>query len=1134
MINFIDDTYKLVFMEMEQLLARHEAKQNDHDSDLAHNSATRQFSWAELAGRRPKSVESKDLHLTMRRRSEFQLNSNDGNNLSPKLNPPALSCVQSEVLGTSVCAVLRSDREQMLAVSEQLKGKLLPSTLRSFIWLDKLLKMNEKYQTRASVENVEKTTRERFGWVLERRVAELKLRSATRSPISGLVENAVVEKFEKTPCMQPFATNEQMILEASKALNVLYVYDGTYQPHLIYWLFPLQIAFKNASSKSEHPYELAMYLHLLIDNVFPTWPEVFGMAEKVMNRLGNEDPILFAHLHSSFTKNALIDPKEFLLEQVAREKAQVQQLHSIGHNSEDMQHISKELLKNPIILLRKWIGEGFVGILDMPAMLLIWDQLFMQDWKPRVMEDFCLTILLLLREPLIESDDHHSLKQVFYSHASHLYTVDIQRSWIHLQQGGLPADIPGLNQFKMKNLYGPNPKNKRALTGFSDTDTKGISGEIRPIGIKNISVKLNLLKSKLEEWLMEFNPLAIKLSVSVFHGNLKLRSKPSLSLPTLLKWTEESTSNEPAVIEVTLKFNDIFEFESLDLSEFKVTNSAGQPYVVIKAVYCPTMKDFGPIPIGWVKVDLFHQETTPSGLVWAPQPQSLGIILYPGNVPDNIIDGAPPYCNSEHVQQGSEITLIAYDPFLEKQKHQDQETEEKKSLPSDEHIRTVSWVAHNPTVELPDASMVNEPFDLYIDAIRYIPDNATITKVTGRLMHSGRDNIPDILAFPVLTSQARCSEFRYCMTVNVKGKETLDLEAVVLLRVYTIDSDTGKLAVIGNTVISLFNERGELNVGGFQVKLRGGMPSKEQTLLTASSLNHHPIIPCCSLLIRLLPHTKEPIPPPDYLSGFYFTENAKPNNSELEIISSFQLEKEFTASVSDAAANLMSKERAEVPPEQWKAWYEERLDGRKHLPSQHPPEHLNIFHMVRYRQRAGIRIRIIQVHGLNGDGFYVNGFARILKGGSTLRMPEIAEFNEKFLTRKHDFSSLQRSPCWIDPSQVLHPTWDIHSVLLVQIFGINVIYTPDHRGQEPGQVTSRSGREPDQDDLLQFGWSAIPLFHGPYVKTGVHNAPLFQGSPHAMSTAGNVIVIINQLISQNPINTRRGLLGHLAISVACA
>ncbi|XP_072099739.1 uncharacterized protein [Mobula birostris] len=137
---------------------------------------------------------------------------------------------------------------------------------------------------------------------------------------------------------------------------------------------------------------------------------------------------------------------------------------------------------------------------------------------------------------------------------------------------------------------------------------------------------------------------------------------------------------------------------------------------------------------------------------------------------------------------------------------------------------------------------------------------------------------------------------------------------------------------------------------------------------------------------------------------------------------------------------------------------------------------------------------------IEGDGFYVNAFARILKGGSALHLPEIAEFSgkdEKFLTRKHDFASFQRSPRWVDTSQVLHPNCDIHSVLLVQIFSINVVYTPDRSGQEPGQVTSRSGVEPDPNDLLQLGWSAIPLFDGPYVKTGVHNAPLFQGSPHA-------------------------------------
>ncbi|XP_072099740.1 uncharacterized protein [Mobula birostris] len=436
---------------------------------------------------------------------------------------------------------------------------------------------------------------------------------------------------------------------------------------------------------------------------------------------------------------------EFLPEQFVREKIQTQKFN----NSEDWHHNSKECLENPIILLRKWTGEGFVGILDLPAVLLTWDQLFMQDWKAQVMEDFCLTILLLLREPLMEVNDQHSLKWVFFSYANHLYTVDIQRSWIHLQQGGLPSDIPELNQ--------------------------------------------------------------LKLSDSLHYNK------------------EEEERGR-------------FEKGSL------------------------------------------------------------------------------------------------------------------RSSSSDDHILTVPWVAHNPSVALPDPARVNEPFDLYIDAIRYIPDNATITKVTGRLIHSGRDDIPDVLAFPVITSRARCPEFRYRMTVNVKGKATLDPNALVLLRVNTVDSDTGKLSVIGNTVVSLFNKHGGLNVGGFQLKLRRGMPSKGQTLLTASSLNHHPMIPCCSLLIRLLPHTQDPVPPPGYLSGFYFTEDAEPNKSELEIISSFQQDKEFTVSVGDTAASLMSKEQTEVLCEQWKAWYEERLDERKHLPPQQPPEHLSIIHMVRYRQRAGLRI----------------------------------------------------------------------------------------------------------------------------------------------------------------------------------
>lgn len=58
----------------------------------------------------------------------------------------------------------------------------------------------------------------------------------------------------------------------------------------------------------------------------------------------------------------------------------------------------------------------------------------------------------------------------------------------------------------------------------------------------------------------------------------------------------------------------------------------------------------------------------------------------------------------------------------------------------------------------------------------------------------------------------------------------------------------------GNCIARVFNDHGQLNAGGFQLRLRGGMPSKDLVALTESSLDHHPVIPCCTVLIRILPH----------------------------------------------------------------------------------------------------------------------------------------------------------------------------------------------------------------------------------------------------------------------------------------
>ena len=50
------------------------------------------------------------------------------------------------------------------------------------------------------------------------------------------------QTYNKTPSLIAYKSPEHM-KEAIRTLNVLYVYDRSYEPYLIYWLFPLQIAF---------------------------------------------------------------------------------------------------------------------------------------------------------------------------------------------------------------------------------------------------------------------------------------------------------------------------------------------------------------------------------------------------------------------------------------------------------------------------------------------------------------------------------------------------------------------------------------------------------------------------------------------------------------------------------------------------------------------------------------------------------------------------------------------------------------------------------------------------------------------------------------------------------------------------
>ena len=54
----------------------------------------------------------------------------------------------------------------------------------------------------------------------------------------------LLQTYSKTVSMLPYKHIDH-IKEAARSLNVLYTYDRSYEAYMVFWLFPLQIAFRD-------------------------------------------------------------------------------------------------------------------------------------------------------------------------------------------------------------------------------------------------------------------------------------------------------------------------------------------------------------------------------------------------------------------------------------------------------------------------------------------------------------------------------------------------------------------------------------------------------------------------------------------------------------------------------------------------------------------------------------------------------------------------------------------------------------------------------------------------------------------------------------------------------------------------
>ncbi|XP_053375803.1 uncharacterized protein LOC123533294 isoform X1 [Mercenaria mercenaria] len=1093
-------------------------------------------------------------------------------------DPPPLWGAQSDEIGKSILAILQKDPRKFDHVAGRLHGRQLPGSLRAYIWSDVLFKEERK---RLKEVVVEKVVRERFAKALGRGIQDLKINRATSSPINGLIENAVIETYNKTTCLVPFKSPEHM-KEAIRTLNVIYVYDRSYEPYLIHWLFPLQIAFQpqgvdRKDDKGENVIELAMYMDLLNSNSFPTWPSVFAIAEKSLTDIRESDPDFYNHLKMISRINVKVNPKEFLVQLLHEEKAKAELLLQTTPGGVREQEMSAQLLADPLVFIRRWIGEGFVSILDAPSVMYIWDQCFLQNWHSTVIENFVVALLELLRHKFMAARDYLGMKEVFLREPCKVYTIDLQQAWIHMERGNDPSDIPFLNRQR------PNtPSSRMSQVSYPFSDPEG--GILNPCGLKDVKLELVIPSEVMqrEPWLASVDPNSLKLNVVAYFGEVRLKSNSSMMPSNVISTTQDSYGN--TIYQIVYP-EDKFIFRDLDLAPYDLEREMGAyPYAIVRVDYTlidpSSPKNKKLIPVGWARIPLFQRQhlhgatsVTSLDIKWDLQEGERTYDLHPGEIPDSLIS-TQPVTPQEYGQPqegailgyNSKLTALIFDPKNEPQgkfkaslppqmpptdtrkptpvpsprQPTPRKTPTPTPAPPSRTLNEAPWVPHvkEKTRGDPKPTGLEEPFDLYIDSVRFIPDNATIVKVTGRILRTGSvGNVEDILVLPDLNSSARSPTFSYRLTINMEKKEA-DPGMLAFLRVYSVDIVGDTIGVIGSCLVPFFDNKKKLRVGGFQYRLHNGMPVLAQPTgisgIKPTDLDTIPAMPGSSMLVRIRPHTEEQAPYPQYSSGYFESSACEPTTSEYRIFRSYGEHMAYPSSVREMIQRIMETDG--LPPHgksdtELVDWLKNRLDIRQHLTPGRPAGDLSLLRCVRYKLKMGLKVQINQVYGMP-EGVYIQCFGRVAPGAKVLSMEQTADGfggEEKFVTLKHNFDSYQSAQEWTDDPTHLHPFYDQNSCLVIQLFGLEVQYhpRPDHR--EPGAVKDVRGNElslEDEDRII--GWTVLPLFEGnmfnsvPWnsVLVGSHHVPVFKGKPSAEILQQLTMLPCEQVLQQQNWSSR--------------
>ncbi|XP_071849933.1 uncharacterized protein [Apostichopus japonicus] len=375
-----------------------------------------------------------------------------------------------------------------------------------------------------------------------------------------------------------------------------------------------------------------------------------------------------------------------------------------------------------------------------------------------------------------------------------------------------------------------------------------------------------------------------------------------------------------------------------------------------------------------------------------------------------------------------------------------------------------------------------EGFDLYIDGIVTLPDHATITKVTGRVL-TPTLTMPDLLAPPDLDCDAKCPTYTYRYTSQQLQKTNL-----IILRVYTVNALTREVVVVGSCAWNLYRDinttQPKLKVGAFKLILRQGLPDNKLSPIE-EDFHKLPKVPGCWLLFRVLPRSETIVDRPPFKLSSYTALNKSEHTTVKESEEIHEGPKRRTER--EVALTLRTEEAGlddDPANPELTAWILKRLEWKASLLNRKPKQ-MHPTHFFRYDPEIGLKVKVQGAWGLKGKNMYHGVMISLVEGmksQSERNGPAVTD--TRVLVATSQLDSLVSAPKWIDQPKVLHPMQDENSCLLLEVLGVTV-----ERPPAGGKAWNRPFK---METISNLGWTVVPLFRQSSLFQGAHFLPLFQ------------------------------------------